>query len=142
MWAQEFTPRTATYVANVGDLDDDLATMESAITTELKGLKAEFEKVGISAQPVNTLINVSQWLHEQLPMLRRRHSAAVLLQSQGLQFTPGTHMLSYCHCSSSRSTSGIGPRSAHPGSSARLLRNPRSAANASTSVPSGTCMIV
>jgi NAD(P)H-dependent FMN reductase len=27
LWAQEFTPRTATYVVNVGDLDDDLADL-------------------------------------------------------------------------------------------------------------------
>ncbi|MFI7068489.1 hypothetical protein ACIBL3_46400 [Kribbella sp. NPDC050124] len=73
---------------------NDLATMETAITTELKGLKAEFEKVDVSTQPITDLLNVASWLHGELPMLRRRHAAAVLLESQGLQFAPGTHMLS------------------------------------------------
>jgi hypothetical protein len=78
----------------LGGVINDLATMESAITTEMKGLKAEFEKVGVSAQPINDLMNVAHWLHDELPMLRRRHAAAVMLESQGLQFAPGTHMLS------------------------------------------------
>jgi hypothetical protein len=78
----------------LGGVITDLADMETAIITELNGLKAEFEKVGVSTHPITNLLNVSHWLHEQLPMLRRRHSAAVLLESQELQFTPGTHMLS------------------------------------------------
>jgi hypothetical protein len=72
---------------------DDLATIETAITTELRGLKTEFEKVGVSTHPITNLVNVATWLQGELPMLRRRHAAAVLLESQGLQFSPGTQML-------------------------------------------------
>jgi hypothetical protein len=78
----------------LGGVINDLATMEAAITTEMKGLKTEFEKVGVPTGPIIDLTNVSHWLHDQLPMLRRRHEAAVLLESQGLQFSPGTKMLS------------------------------------------------
>jgi hypothetical protein len=78
----------------LGGVINDLATMEAAITAEMKGLKAEFEKVGVSAGPVNDLMNVSHWLHGELPMLRQRHEAAVLLASQGMEFSPGTKMLS------------------------------------------------
>ncbi len=77
----------------LGGVINDLATMETAITTELKGLKTEFEKVGVTAQPINDLVTVSHWLHGELPMLRRRHAAAVLLESQGMMFYPGTKML-------------------------------------------------
>jgi hypothetical protein len=78
----------------LGGVINDLATMETAIGTELKGLRTEFEKVGVSTQPITDLTNVANWLHGELPMLRRRHTAAVLLESQGLQFSPGTKMLS------------------------------------------------
>ena len=78
----------------LGGVINDLDTMAAAITTELKGLKAEFEKVGVTAQPINELVSLSHWLHGELPMLRRRHAAAVLLESQGMQFVPGTKMLS------------------------------------------------
>ena len=79
----------------LGGVIKDLATMETAITTELKGLKAEFDKVGVSAQPINDLMNVAHWLHAELPMLRRRHAAAVLLANQGMPLAaPGLKMLS------------------------------------------------
>ncbi|TCC37478.1 hypothetical protein E0H75_40795 [Kribbella capetownensis] len=78
----------------LGGVINDLATMEAAIGTELKGLKAEFDKVGVSTHPITNLTNVGLWLHDQLPMLRRRHAAAVLLESQGMQVSAGTTMLS------------------------------------------------
>ncbi|MFB6721206.1 hypothetical protein ACFCV3_13635 [Kribbella sp. NPDC056345] len=78
----------------LGGVINDLATMESAIGAELKGLKAEFAKVGVSTQPLTDLTNVANWLHNELPMLRRRHAAAVLLASQGMPSVPGTPMLS------------------------------------------------
>ncbi|MEU0089195.1 hypothetical protein [Kribbella sp. NPDC006257] len=77
----------------LGGVINDLATMETAIGTELKGLRTEFEKVGVSTQPLTDLTNVAHWLHGELPMLRRRHAAALLLESQGMWFQPGTHML-------------------------------------------------
>ncbi|MDX2973968.1 TPR repeat region-containing protein [Kribbella solani] len=72
----------------------DLAAIEAAITTELPRLKPDFEKAGVSTAPINDLGSVSRWLHEQLPMLRRRQSAASLLASQGMSFTPNTSLLS------------------------------------------------
>lgn len=78
----------------LGGVISDLSTMESAIGAELKGLKAEFAKVGVSTQPLTDLTNVANWLHGELPMLRRRHAAAVLLASQGMPFSPGSRMLS------------------------------------------------
>jgi hypothetical protein len=78
----------------LGGVINDLANLEAAIASETKGLKSDFEKVGVSAQPVTELINVAHWLHGELPMLRRRHAAAVLLGSQGMPFAPGTKMLS------------------------------------------------
>ncbi|WP_405062856.1 hypothetical protein OG474_14795 [Kribbella sp. NBC_01505] len=78
----------------LGGVISDLATMESAIGAELKGLKGEFEKVGVSTQPITDLTGVASWLHGELPMLRRRHAAAVLLASQRMQPVAGTHMLS------------------------------------------------
>jgi hypothetical protein len=77
----------------LGGVINDLATMEAAITAEMKGLKAEFEKVGVSTGPINDLVNVSHWLHDELPMLRRRHAAALMLESQGMTFYSGTRML-------------------------------------------------
>jgi hypothetical protein len=77
----------------LGGVINDLAAMEAAIIAETRGLKAEFELVGLSAGPVNDLVNISHWLRGELPMLRRRHAAAVLLQSQGMQWYPGTRML-------------------------------------------------
>ncbi|GAB3954946.1 hypothetical protein GCM10029976_098320 [Kribbella albertanoniae] len=78
----------------LGGVISDLVTMESAIGTELKGLKAEFAKVGVSVQPLTDLTNVANWLHGELPMLRRRHAAAVLLASQGMPFSPGSRLIS------------------------------------------------
>jgi hypothetical protein len=78
----------------LGGVINDLATMEAAIAAETKGLKAEFEKVGISAGPVNELTKVATWLHGELPMLRRRHSAAVLLAAQRMELPPGVTMQS------------------------------------------------
>jgi hypothetical protein len=73
---------------------NDLATMEAAITAETTGLKAEFDRIGVPATAVNDLTKVATWLHDELPMLRRRHAAAVLLESQRMEFCPGTKMLS------------------------------------------------
>lgn len=78
----------------LGGVISDLGTMEAAINAETRGLKAEFEKVGVSVAPVNDLVNLAQWLHGELPMLRRRHAAVVLMETQGMPFSPGTRMLS------------------------------------------------
>lgn len=72
----------------------DLAAVEAAITAEVPRFKAEFDKVGVPTGPVTDLAGVARWLHEQLPMLRRRQAAAALLASQGLSFTPNTSLLS------------------------------------------------
>jgi hypothetical protein len=73
---------------------NDLATIEAAITAETKGLKAEFDRIGVPATAVNDLTKVAAWLHGELPMLRRRHAAAVLLASQRMEPVPGTKMVS------------------------------------------------
>ncbi|GAA1559687.1 hypothetical protein GCM10009804_15650 [Kribbella hippodromi] len=80
--------------AVLGGVIKDLTAIEAAITTEAPRLKAEFDKVGVPASPITDLNGIARWLHEQLPMLRRRHSAAALLASQGLSFTPNTSLLS------------------------------------------------
>ncbi|WP_432887933.1 hypothetical protein ACQPYH_06330 [Kribbella sp. CA-245084] len=72
----------------------DLAAIEAAITAEVPRLKTEFDKVGVPTGPITDLGGIARWLHEQLPMLRRRQAAAALLASQGLTFTPNTSLLS------------------------------------------------
>jgi hypothetical protein len=77
----------------LGGVINDLATMEAAIAAETKGLKAELDKVGVPADRVNDLAKIASWLHGELPMLRRRHAAAVLLAAQRMELPPGINML-------------------------------------------------
>ncbi|MDX3006261.1 hypothetical protein PWY87_31585 [Kribbella solani] len=77
----------------LGEVIKDLTALEAAIGAELPRLKAEFDKVGVSTSSITNLGATARWLHEQLPMLRRRQAAAAMLASQGLSFTPNTSLL-------------------------------------------------
>ncbi|WP_328326717.1 MULTISPECIES: alpha/beta hydrolase [unclassified Streptomyces] len=49
--------------------------------------KSRFDGLGIDAQPLTKLVHIATWASDQLPMLRRRHHLAVLIDHGGNPFS-------------------------------------------------------
>jgi hypothetical protein len=64
----------------------DLEDTKGLIDQKIPGMKAQFDKVGVSTKPLNTLTGISGWIGGELPMLNRRHSMAEQLSKENYQY--------------------------------------------------------
>ncbi|MEV8566816.1 alpha/beta hydrolase [Streptomyces sp. NPDC051322] len=51
----------------------------SRLRTSASRFKGRFDQLGIDAQPLTKLLHIASWADDQLPMLRRRHHLALLI---------------------------------------------------------------
>ncbi|MEW9526999.1 polymorphic toxin type 17 domain-containing protein [Microbispora sp. NPDC049125] len=64
----------------------DLENAKSLVESRIPGLKAEFDKVGLSTKPITTLTGVAAWVGGELPMLNRRQGMAEQLLKENGQY--------------------------------------------------------
>jgi hypothetical protein len=71
----------------------DLEDAKSGIDRHIPGLKADFERVGLSVKSLTTLLGVSSWIAGETPMLNRRQAMAEQLSKENSQFGFGSGMV-------------------------------------------------
>jgi hypothetical protein len=64
----------------------DLESAKGLVDNRVPGLKASFDKVGLSTKPITTLTGVAAWINGELPMLNRRQGMAEQLSKEHNQF--------------------------------------------------------
>ena len=76
--------------AALADLVTKLDGAARTIDERAPGLKARFEAQGVGSGDVTTIMQVASWVHDQLPMLRRRQSLAQAMVDGGFAYGGGS----------------------------------------------------
>ncbi|MBO3748305.1 hypothetical protein J5X84_19705 [Streptosporangiaceae bacterium NEAU-GS5] len=64
----------------------DLGDVRDLVRNRVPGLKYDFQKVGLSTKPIDTLVGVAGWVDGELPALNRRQAMAEQLSKQNNEF--------------------------------------------------------
>lgn len=75
--------------AAMADLVTKLDGAARTIDERAPGLKSRFESHGVATGDVTTIMQVASWVHDQLPMLRRRQSLAQAMVDGGFAYGGG-----------------------------------------------------
>jgi hypothetical protein len=76
--------------AAMADLVAKLDGAARTIDEQAPGLKGRFESHGVATGNVTTIMQVASWVHDQLPMLRRRQSLAQAMVDGGFAWGAGS----------------------------------------------------
>src|SRR5262245_51094824 len=71
----------------------DLGDVRDLIRNRVPGLRYDFQKVGLSTKPIDTLVGVAGWVDGEIPALNRRQAMAEQLSKQNNEFGFGGAMV-------------------------------------------------